>query len=287
LVKASLNTLKHYGIEHAGYMAFLSLLSLFPFFVFITAMAGSLGNSEIGKMVLNYILSSLPYDVSLGIKPRIIEIIQGPPQSILTLAILGTIWTSSSSVEGLRTILNIAYRVKSTPSYFYRRLLSIAQFLVLVLIIMATTFILIILPIIWSKLSYLDIILQRIIKITYFINLIEPYYNHFRYVFAGVILFFVVGILYYTLPNKKLSLNEVLPGSLVVVVLWFAAGIGLSTYLTYFKQVSMIYGSLQGIIITILFFYVMNIIFIFGAEFNYLISLKIKKNARILDEKEI
>ena len=38
--KAGYNMVYHDGIEHAGYLALLGLIALFPFLVFVVALAG-------------------------------------------------------------------------------------------------------------------------------------------------------------------------------------------------------------------------------------------------------
>ena len=87
--------------------------------------------------------------------------------------------------------------------------------------------------------------------------------------FSGALLFCLVALAYYTLPNIKQTLAAIIPGALVTVLLWTLAVRGLRLYLLTFDQVNLIYGSLAGIIAALLFFYIINVIFIFGAEFNY------------------
>src|ERR1700752_297680 len=83
------NTINHDGVEHSGYLAFLSLLAFFPFLVFFVALAGFLGNLEIGARLVHIMLQNLPHDLTKALQPRILEIISGPPQGLLTLAIFG------------------------------------------------------------------------------------------------------------------------------------------------------------------------------------------------------
>src|SRR5687768_9035629 len=81
---------------------------------------------------------------------------------------------------------------------------------------------------------------------------------------AGVLLI-AVSAIYYTVPNIKQQLVAVAPGALIVVILWIAAAYLLTGYLSHFQQVNLIYGSLGGFIATLVFFYLCNMIFIFGA----------------------
>ncbi len=262
-----MDTVDHDGIEHAGYLAFISLLSLFPFMVFLFAIAGFIGQTDIGLKLISIILDSnaIPHDILKALEPRFQEIESGPPQGLLTFAIVGAIWTASSAVEGLRTILNRAYRVHTPPAYIWRRLLSIGQFLVIVAIIIIVLLLLIVLPELWVNFKPF-IRLDRInFENDFFIN-IGPYA---RYCITAIILFLVVCITYFILPNIKQSWKAVTPGALCVVVLWFVAGTLFSEYLRNFDQVNIIYGSLGGLIAALLFFYITAMIFVYGAELNY------------------
>jgi membrane protein len=84
-------------------------------------------------------------------------------------------------------------------------------------------------------------------------------------------MFVVVSFAYYVLPNIKQSFHSVAPGAALVTLMWIGSARLLSTYLSHFQQVNLIYGSLGGFIAALLFFYISNIIFIYGAEFNYLL----------------
>jgi membrane protein len=146
--KSLIDTIRHDGIEHAGYLAFLSILSFFPSLIFLIAVIGFFGESKIGTDFLYKIISELPNEMSRGLTPRIKEIISGPSDGYLTIAIIGVIWTASSSVEGCRTILNRAYRVAFPPPYILRRLVSIFEFFIIIFVIISGILIFVIVPVI-------------------------------------------------------------------------------------------------------------------------------------------
>lgn len=254
------NMIKHDGIEHSGYMSFMVLVSIFPFFIFILAFTSFFGASELGEKFIALAIENMPDHSIDSIRARVNELMNAPPQGLLTLAIFGTIWTSSSFVECLRTILNRVYKIKSPPNYILRRLLSIVQFLIISSIISLAMFLLVIIPI-------------GLAKIPQFMLMIEDHkstLNIARYVMISLSLFLSVCALYYIIPNAKLKFLEVIPGALLTILLWTISGYLLSTYITYYNQLSIIYGSLGSIIVTLIFFYMVNMIFIIGAEFNYL-----------------
>jgi membrane protein len=260
LGQSIVRTVEHDGVEHAGYMSFMVLFSLFPFLVFFLVLTSLLGASELGQHFMALLLDSLPDSTTIAIKQRIVEIMRVPPQSLMTLAIVGSIWTASSFVEGLRTILNRVYHISSPPPYLWRRLMSIAQFFVISIIISFAMFILVIVP----------IGLAKIPAIAFAIKSYAPMLAYWRFVLIFISLFITVASLYYVIPNVKMSFAEVAPGSLLTVILWIISGHLLSKYIMYYNQLSVVYGSLGSIIITLLFFYVINMLFIYGAVFNYL-----------------
>jgi membrane protein len=264
LYKAGVNTVQHDGIEHAGYLAFLLLLSLFPFLVLLVSFTGFLGEGEAGTRFIHFIFSQLPPHMVQALTPRVDEIVSGPPTGLLSLAILGALWTASSAVEGYRTVLNRAYHVATPPSYILRRLLSILQLIIFTFAILMAMLIVIFTPIVLSSIENF-IGFQFITEDT--IN-----WSNWVFGFSIFIMFLMVGNLYYILPNVKQTLISVLPGAALTVCFWMIAAQLLTLYLSHFEQVSLIYGSLGGIIAAMLFFYVINVIFIYGAEFNYLIK---------------
>jgi membrane protein len=94
---------------------------------------------------------------------------------------------------------------------------------------------------------------------------------------GGLVLFLAVASLYYWLPNIRQTMWAVVPGALMVVVLWIGGAALVTFYLDNVSQVNIIYGSLSSFIATLIFFFVMNIIFIFGAEFNHELLIALGK----------
>ncbi len=251
----------HDGIEHAGYLAFLGLLALFPFLVFLVSVIGVMGQGASGAEFITSLLQTLPADITAALRPRIIEIISGPPQGLLTVSILGAIWTASSAVEGIRTVLNRAYRVTTPPAYWLRRLLSIAQLMIFTSILIIGMLLVVTLP----------FILHMIEK---FVGINAPFeadekLGSLLFYITIVSLFFAVSYIYYILPNIKQRVVSVMPGAALVVLLWIGSAYLFTQYLSHFNQVNLIYGSLGGFIAALVFFYICNIIFIFGAELNH------------------
>lgn len=246
--RALIDTIHNDGIEHAGYLSFLILLSIFPFLIVLIALMSTIANFldqyNIGWL---FIIDNMPQEILASLMPRIKEIISGPPHSLLTLAIVSAVWTASSTIEGLRTILNKAYRVPVSPPYVFRRILSIIQFLIITFLITFTIIISTLVP----MLSYYKL-------------------THTKFLFVEFVLFSIVSWLYFSLPNTKQTLVQVFPGSYVAITLWTISAIIFKKYLkSSFYQLNLIYGSLGGVVLSLMFFYVISLIFIYGAKINF------------------
>jgi hypothetical protein len=70
------------------------------------------------------------------------------------------------------------------------------------------------------------------------------------------------------LPMHRLELREVLPGAIATSVLWLIAAALFTLYLSRLADYGATYGTLGGVVITLVFFYISAVIFIYGAEFN-------------------
>lgn len=257
IARAIKDSIKHDGIEHAGYLSFLAILSFFPSLIFLMTALSFFDGLSIH--FLEKILVHLPKEMSVGLKPRIDEILSGPSNKYLTIAFIGIIWTASSAVEGLRTILNKAYHIGSPPPYLWRRFLSIIEFFVIIFLIIASTVILVVIP------NILQLLPTKMLKA---INIDFDFF-YLRQIATGFILTISATLLYYVVPSAKQSLKKTLPGAISTTFLWFFTTKLFAYYLNYFGQINLIYGSISNIIISLMYFYFVSFIFILGAEFNY------------------
>jgi membrane protein len=274
--RAAHNFVRNFGFEMAGYLTFLSLLSLFPYLLVLISAVGLIGQGEAGREYIELALAHLPPEAVKTIHPRIAEILSGPPQGLLTFAVLGAIWTSSSGIEAIRGILNRAYHVGAPPAYLRRRLLSILQVVLFTLGIVCIVAVLVITPIAvnnFTDFTGIEIPLK-----------LKTFIDHYFLLLAGLALFFIVASLYYVLPNLKQSRASVMPGAVLVIALWLAGAQLVSFYLTKVSQLTVVYGSLSGFIGTLIFFYVMLVIFIYGAEFNH--ELILARGKRIIEQEK-
>jgi membrane protein len=242
----------------AGHIAYMGLFAIFPFLIFLLALAGAVGQGDAARESVELALTLLPPDVANGILPAINEVRNAPHAGLMTVSGLVTIWTSSSGIETLRHALNLAYDVADPPSFWRSRLESILLTILAAMTLIAATVLLVVLPL------SLDVAAWFLAQPLH--N--EQFYDSLRYLAGTGILLLLLMALYRVLPNVRLRPLEIVPGALVAWGLWVGVQEAYSLYLRSVPSYSITYGSLGGIVVTLFFFYISALLFIFGAEIN-------------------
>jgi membrane protein len=255
---AGLCLLKHEGFELSGYIAFTAILALFPFLIFLTALAGFLGDAASADRIIATLFDLAPPEVAQVLAPILRDVLTHQHGGLLTVSILFALWTASSGVEALRTLLNRCYEVTETRPVWQTRPVSVVIVvggagLALILSVM-----LVLGPVIWKVTT--DVIP---ISGAWFVPWIV-----LRYGLAAVLVSACLVGLHRLLPNCHQPMRRVWPGAAITALLWLASAALFSVYVDDFASYSVTYGSLGGVIMTLMFFYFSAIIFGFGAELN-------------------
>lgn len=241
-----------------GYAAYSSLLAFFPFIILIMATASLIGKVDASQILINYGLSYIPPRIVNTVSPVINNILENGFSGVFTLGGLGTLWISSSGIEGLRIGLNRVYVVQEIRPFWKRRLQSI-----LVVICSSITFlVLAVMVIIWPLLT--DLIAKYISVSMNWVKLLD----FLRFPLAFVLLTIIFSILYRILPNHNQGWRKVFAGAIFATILWLTLAQLFSVYLRHFANFDIAYGSIGGIIITLVFFQYSATVVLLGAELN-------------------
>ncbi len=246
------------GFIYAGYIAFASLFALFPFLLFLVTLAGFLGQGAAAAASIELALELLPPEVAGVLRPVIDGIRNNASTSLLTVSIGLTLWFSSSGFESLRSAVNLAYDVTEYPHFLWSRLQSMLLTVLSAFIIIMAMLALVVGPLVSQLVEFLSRG-----------EVVEPStYTLLRHLIGIVLLLGLFISLYILLPNVTVHMIEVLPGAVVAVALWAMSAKIYSLYLQNLGSYTVTYGSLAGIILTLFFFYISAIVFIFGAQLN-------------------
>ena len=241
-------------------LSFFFLLSLFPFLLFLLTLLAYLPIDEI--MILDLIETYAPKQIVSLINTNISDLMSAQNKGLLSLGILGTLWSASNGVNAIKKAFNRAYEVKEDRPYIVSRLISIALTIAMVGVIVVAF----LLPIFGQKIgififSFLD---QK----ARFLSI----WNALRWIISSVVIFIVLLALYKLLPNLKVYFKHAVWGALFATVGWQLASLAFSFYVNTLGNYSATYGSLGAVIILMIWFYLSGIIIIIGGVINAVVK---------------
>jgi membrane protein len=252
------------GWAIASHIALSTLMALFPFLIVVTALAGFFfGSAELADEAARLLLEAWPTQVAAPIALDITGVLTSTRGDVLTLGVLFALYFASSGVESLRIGLNRAYNMKEPRSWWVLRLESIVYVLVGAVAILAFSFLVVLAPLILSKLAhYLPALDQFGDLITFA-----------RYAVTAVVLIVALMIVHLWLPAGRRSFAEIAPGIVATLLLWLISGAIFGRYLANyaFAYVSM-YAGLASAMVALVFLYVCASIFIYGGELNSVVT---------------
>jgi membrane protein len=247
------------GFIHAGNLAYLALLALFPFFITAAAIAKLLGQSEDGQKTVATILSKLPPDVASVLAGPTNEVLNARTGTLLWLGAIVGLWTAASFIETIRDILRRAYGIKFCAPFWSYRLGSIGLIIAAVLLLMAAF---------GASVALSSIHFFVIDKIPASAGLATTL--GFYRIAPAIALFITFYFTFLVLtPSRYRGRNcRKWPGALLITAWWIVTVELLPASLELLGGYNLTYGSLAGVMVALIFFFVIGLGVVTGAELN-------------------
>jgi membrane protein len=247
------------GFTHAGNLAYLALMTLFPFFITAAAVLSLLGQSTETVRTVDGFLRVLPPDVASVIQKPIADVLTARTGNLLWLGGLVGLWTVGGFVETIRDIFHRAYGVKATAP-FWRSRLSSSGIIILSVVVVLLSFIA------QGLLTAAEQFVYRLLPFAQdWVGLIG-----LSRLVPGAIMFGALYMLFYSVtPSKyRYSSCRKWPGALFTTLWWVSMTALLPFALGQLGGYDLTYGSLAGVVVMLLFFYLIGLGMVFGAHFN-------------------
>ncbi|EQB01403.1 YihY/virulence factor BrkB family protein [Sphingobium baderi] len=247
------------GFIHAGNLAYLSLMTLFPFFIVAAAVASIFGRSQDGLAAVGAFLDNLPRGVADVIRQPINDVLTARTGPLLWFGGLVGLWTVGSLIETIRDILRRAYGTKSTRSFWHYRLTAIGITMVSVFAVMFA--------------FSLQVV---IIGVEEFLNRLFPFADdairivNLTKLVPAAILGVALWSLYWSLTPSlyKDPRFPKWPGAVATTLWWYGVTLLLPPTLSLLGGYDRTYGSLAGVMIALIFFFLVGLGVVIGAELN-------------------
>ncbi len=247
------------GFIHAGNLAYLSIVALFPFFIVAAAVAHLLGQGQDAQLTVFNVLRRLP--------PNVADTLRAPIKEVLTARTGPLLWFGA-----IRRIVDrhelrrddprhpqARYGVKFSAPFWEYRLGSILLILGAVLLLMLS----------FAATTALSLMQHAIVEWFPFAAGLGNTLGIYRLVPAAT-LFFTFYALFYALTPSRYRKHGCpkWPGALLITVWWLGTVEILPFVLGLLGGYSLTYGSLAGVMIALIFFFIVGLGVVIGAELN-------------------
>jgi membrane protein len=247
------------GWAISSHIALSTLMSLFPFLIFLTALAGFFGSQQLSDEAAKLIFDAWPPIVANPIVEEVHGVLTAPRGGLLTIGAVLALYFSSGAIEALRVGLNRAYGMEETRPWWLLRLESIAYVLVGAVALLALAFLIVLWPLIWAALLSLAP------------GLAPPQgpVTLARLTIASLLMALSLLIAHRWLPMGRRTFPEIAPGVALSFVSCVAFGEIFGAYLGEFaRNYVSTYAGLASVMIALVFLYFMAALFVFGGYLN-------------------
>jgi membrane protein len=251
------------AVPLAGNIAFRVLFSLFPFLIFLTALAGFFGTEKQASMAVDYLLNVAPPALAAPLAKEIRSILTVPRADLLSLSALLTIWSAMAGVDSVRVGLNRAYDFTETRSFWHLYALEILFVIGSAVVMLVFAGLIFVFPIAMATLE----------KLVPGASVSFATLDHLRIPLAVALLFAGLHVAHRVLPAKRVPALQVLPGVALTVIIWILLSAGFSAWLLRFNSFASTYASLSGFFTAMFFVYLAALVLILGGELNRVLQL--------------
>src|SRR5471032_2931200 len=140
----------NYGWAIASHIALSTLMSLFPFLILVTAIAGFIGSKELADEVARIMIEAWPAEVATPLATQMHNVLTTARGDLLTIGVVLAIYFSSSGIESVRIGLNRAYNHTEPRSWWKLQLESIAYVLLSAVSLLVLAFLVVLGPLIFA-----------------------------------------------------------------------------------------------------------------------------------------
>jgi membrane protein len=246
------------GLGLAAQLAYYFFLALFPALLFLLALASYFPLRDFSEQLTTVLGRFAAPELTGLIRDQLAQIANRQHGGLLSLGLVGALWSSSAALTSLIDALNRAYDVTEQRPWWKVRLLAITLTVALAAFVLAAFSVVVAGPAIGSALTeWMGLDAQFLWT-----------WALLQWPLAFVLVCVAIGIVYYLAPDAEQEWVWVTPGSVVATVLWLVASVIFRVYVTSFGSYQETYGALGGVIVLLLWLYLTGLALVIGAEVN-------------------
>jgi membrane protein len=246
------------GLGLAAQLAYYFFFSLFPAVLVGIAFASFFPLEHFVDRMVATLGGVVPGDIIAILQDQIRKISEGNNGGILTVGLAAALWSSSAALMGLIDALNRAYDIEEGRSWWKVRLLALGLTLALAAFIVIAFALVLVGP---TAADY-------IARATGLGPVFAWTWKILQWPLVLALVALGAAAVYYFAPDAEQEWVWVTPGAVLAAIIWLAASLGFKYYVTQFGTYTETYGTIGGVMVLLLWFYLSGVVFLVGAELN-------------------
>ena len=252
----------------AASCAFYAMLALFPAISVAISLYGLIADPVAIESQLEGLRDVVPASTYQLISVRVHDLAAAGPTKLswgLALSLLVALWSAMNGTKAIISAMNVAYEERERRSLLR---LNLAAFLFTLGGILGVILALTVIVVVPAALSFawLGPLASIAVRVCSFGLL-------FGFVVLGLALLYRFG------PSRAAARwRWITPGSLLAAGLWLAASLAFSFYVSNFGSYDAAYGTLGGVVVALLWFYISAYAVTLGAELNAELELQTRRD---------
>lgn len=251
----------------ASALAYSWLFSIFPFLILLLSLVPYLpdkAKDQAHRAVEGFVTEMLGKEAPT-INVNLESVMQHPHRGWLGIGLVVTLWVASGGMAMTMQALDRCYDIKESRPYYKQRALAMAM---TIGVTIGMLVIIVLLPVGIAVETWL-------ISRGYLTEPLALAFDAVRYCLSLLFALLVLSIIYYFGPNIRQRFRILSPGAVFSALVWIVLDGAFRFYIDRYARYDQTYGSVGGVAILLLFFYIDGLVLLIGAEINSEIDFQI------------
>jgi membrane protein len=245
----------------AAALTYYGVLALFPALLALVSLLGIFGQAKQSTDVILQIVGSVADESTVTIIRQPLEQLANAPGAgfVLAFGVIAAIWSASGYVGAFSQAMNRIYDVdEGRPLWKRRPMMLLITVVMLIMAVVVALLLIVSGPVTHAIGDAVGLGDTAVLA-----------WNIAKWPILVVFAVVMIAVLYYGTPNVKQPKFEwISMGSVIALIALVVASLGFFFYVANFAHYNSTYGSIGGVIVLLLWLWLVNLSLLFGAQFN-------------------
>ncbi|HET7682120.1 MAG TPA: YihY/virulence factor BrkB family protein [Marmoricola sp.] len=245
----------------AAALTYYAVLALFPAMLAVISIFGVFGQgTKSVQTILDVLDPFISAKAMQSIEPTLTQLASTQTAGLaLVIGLAGALWAASGYIRAFARAMNRVYEVREGRPFWK---LIPQQLLLTVLSVLLCALVLVMLIVSGP-------VAESIGNVVGLGETTVQVWNIAKWPVLALIVILTVAVLYHWTPNvKQPKFRWLSIGAFLAIMVWVIASVGFAFYVANFSSYNKTYGSLAGIVVTLLWLWLTNNALLFGAELD-------------------